>query len=220
METRLLLQDLAANLFNLETVALRTVLGLLRNPGRVCRDYVQGKRIRYVSPWRYFLSILTLTLLLNFLAGFDPTKMQPRPDFTPKQAAVQQLIGSFVVQKLDLILLAVLPIFIAAVRRLFGRRRANYAETSVFVLFVMAQVLLLGLPMIPLRSLSPGLVVVAKILLQVSLLTWAAKEFFGLSTLSSSLRSVAATAVYFLLVISMVTLFSLPRVLELMRTYG
>lgn len=49
------LSDVIDGIANLDSRILNTVIGLSLRPGLVARDYVQGRRVGYVSPARYAL---------------------------------------------------------------------------------------------------------------------------------------------------------------------
>lgn len=218
LQLRELPGQIADTLFNFDGRVPRTVLGLLREPGRVCRDYVEGRRVRYVEPFRYCVTILAIVILVNVSTGFDGAGIGAEPEeLSGVQQEARRLAVSMVMRHFDWILFAVLPIFILVVRRFFGRRRYNYAEVGVFVLYLTAQIMLYGLFLVPLRVVSVPIAAGLKILMQIGLLAWAGRTFFDLSSLSSLARSVAATLVYYLLVVAVIVLFVLPRILPLLR---
>lgn len=215
--TRDTLRDVVGNLFQLDSKILRTVVGLTRHPGRVCAEYVEGHRVRYVAPFKYFLVSVTLMILANLLSGFDPMKVAG--DGGSEQArAIQQAVASFALKHLDLAILIALPFFVAAVRLVFRGSGHTYAEVSVFVLFLLGHVSLLGLVFSPLRAVSPVLGLAPKLVLQVALLSWASVHFFRVSVLSSVLRNLLLLGVYFFLMVMSILVLSLPGILAVVQT--
>ncbi len=51
-----------------------TVKDLLFKPGRITRNYVDGKRLKYTNPFRFFLSVSIVYFLLSSLINFFDTK--------------------------------------------------------------------------------------------------------------------------------------------------
>lgn len=64
-----LVSDAFGDLFELDSRLWRTMLPLLIRPGLLTRDYLQGRRARYMPPFRMYL---VLSLLFFLIAFFDP----------------------------------------------------------------------------------------------------------------------------------------------------
>ena len=64
-----LLRDAFGDLFELDSRLWRTMIPLLRRPGLLTMDYLQGRRARYMPPFRMYL---VLSLLFFLIAFFDP----------------------------------------------------------------------------------------------------------------------------------------------------
>lgn len=47
--------DLLDNLFSYDSRVYRTLVPLMTKPGFVCREYLAGKRVRYLPPFRLYL---------------------------------------------------------------------------------------------------------------------------------------------------------------------
>ncbi|TXD50443.1 DUF3667 domain-containing protein [Polaribacter sp. IC066] len=58
-------------LFSFEAKFWNTIVPLLVNPGKVSRDYIDGKRQRYSNPFRFYL---TVSILFFLIIGFTKTK--------------------------------------------------------------------------------------------------------------------------------------------------
>ena len=217
LATRDTLRDIVGNLFQLDSKILRTVVGLTRNPGLVCADYVAGKRVRYVAPFKYFLVSVTLMILVNLATGFDPVQVAGEGG-SERAREMQRAVASFALQHLDLAILIALPFYVAAVRWVFRGAGYTYAEVSVFVLFVIGHVSLLGLVFGPLRAVSPMLGVAPKLVLQVVFFSWASIRFFRVSAVSSVLRNLFLLGVYFVLMVFSILFLSLPDLLAVIET--
>jgi len=64
-----LVRDAVGDLFELDSRLWQTIVPLLFRPGKLTRDYLEGKRARYMPPFRMYL---VLSLLFFVIAFFDP----------------------------------------------------------------------------------------------------------------------------------------------------
>lgn len=66
---RFLLADFTGNLFAFDTRFWKSLKALTIKPGRLTKDFIQGKRARYMSPFRFyiFVSFLFLFIFSGFL---------------------------------------------------------------------------------------------------------------------------------------------------------
>ena len=66
-----LLRDAFGDLFELDSRLWQTLLPLLARPGHLTADYLQGRRARYMPPFRMYL---VLSLLFFVVAFYDPAE--------------------------------------------------------------------------------------------------------------------------------------------------
>ncbi len=64
-----LLRDAFGDLLELDSRLWRTLVPLIIRPGKLTHDYLQGRRVRYMPPFRMYL---VLSLLFFLVAFFDP----------------------------------------------------------------------------------------------------------------------------------------------------
>ena len=88
-----LLQDAFGDLFEIDSRLWRTVIPLLVRPGRLTLDYLEGRRARYMPPFRMYL---VLSVVFFVIAFFDPEDdlsllFEPGPEPTPEEIAEQEL---------------------------------------------------------------------------------------------------------------------------------
>lgn len=225
LRVKQILGDAVAQLFNLDSKVPRTVIGLARDPGRVVREYVDGRRTSYVSPLRYCLIVVAAMLVLYVALDInvvDVTVTSSDPD-----ADVQQQIDELRIEvvrivnaRLNLVIFLALPLLGLVIRWLFRRSGRNYAECMAYVFYAMGQVFLLGIPFGLLRPVAPQASVILRVLLQVGYLTWAAVSFFREPLWRVVLRVSVATFLYMVAVGLAVAALAGPRVLELIRQAG
>jgi hypothetical protein len=174
LELRTLVSEVVDALTNLDTRVLRTVGELTIDPGRVGREYLVGRRIPYVHPFKYALATFALAILVQqgllHLHG------------APSDPQVSRLV-EFSLSWGQAINFAVMPVFALCLYGLFaGPPRASgvlgaprmleWIEDYVLVLFGFGHVALLQALLTPF---VPYMGVVAPILfmvLPIAYLTW------------------------------------------------
>ena len=65
-------QDLIDALFSVNAPLFVTLKGLIRNPGKLFRNYLSGQRKKYYRPVAFFILTTVLYILIRALIGFDP----------------------------------------------------------------------------------------------------------------------------------------------------
>jgi len=78
-------------LLELDSRLWRTVVPLLIRPGQLTRDYLEGRRARYMPPFRTYL---VLSVVFFVVAFFDPQEfsefLSPEPEPTEEEIAARQ----------------------------------------------------------------------------------------------------------------------------------
>jgi hypothetical protein len=87
-----LLSEAFGDLFELDSRLWRTLIPLLVRPGRLTRDYLEGRRARYMPPFRMYL---VLSVVFFVVAFFDPKDdlsllFEPEPEPTAEEIAAQE----------------------------------------------------------------------------------------------------------------------------------
>ena len=67
-------QEFAGSIFNYDSRFRFTIKDLLFKPGTITRNYVEGKRLTYANPFRFYLSVSILFFLLSGLLEFFENK--------------------------------------------------------------------------------------------------------------------------------------------------
>jgi len=97
-----LLRDAFGDLFELDSRLWRTMTPLLLRPGALTRDYLEGRRARYMPPFRMYL---VLSLVFFVIAFFDPREelailYEPAEETNPELAAEKKAQEEEVTQEL------------------------------------------------------------------------------------------------------------------------
>jgi Protein of unknown function (DUF3667) len=114
--------DIVDGVTNLESRILRTAIDLTRRPGRMARDYVEGRRAYYVSPTRYAIGTCALWLLTV--------------------SANREAAAIWYVEYGQLINLASLPVMAWLMYVAFLGSSRNYAEHLAYMFFISGHVFL------------------------------------------------------------------------------
>ena len=87
-----LLQDAFGDLFELDSRLWKTLTPLLIRPGRLTRDYLEGKRARYMPPFRMYLVLSVVFFVVAFFNPQDDLSLlfEPEPAPTPEETAKQR----------------------------------------------------------------------------------------------------------------------------------
>ena len=86
-----LIRDGFGDLLDIDSRLWRTLIPLLIRPGQLTLDYLQGRRARYMPPFRMYL---VLSVVFFVIAFFDPRDdlsllFEPEPEPTPEEQAEQ-----------------------------------------------------------------------------------------------------------------------------------
>ncbi len=82
-----LISDAFGDLLEFDSRLWRTLIPLLARPGQLTRDYLEGRRARYMPPFRMYL---VLSVIFFVVAFFDPRDdlsllFEPEPEPTPEE---------------------------------------------------------------------------------------------------------------------------------------
>jgi len=86
------MQDAFGDLFEIDSRLWRTLIPLLVRPGKLTLDYLEGRRARYMPPFRMYL---VLSVIFFVIAFFDPEDdlsllFEPQPQPSPEEVVAQQ----------------------------------------------------------------------------------------------------------------------------------
>jgi Protein of unknown function (DUF3667) len=177
-------QQVAHTVLNLDRGILFTALELTRRPGDAVRDYVQGRRVRYTSPVKYFVLCVALTTFASTQLGVVDELAAGMVHGMGNGApvTVEQASG-FMSRWMTLFMALGVPFTAAVTRLLFRRAGMNYAEHLVLNLFLYAhQSLALALTLLAATFLEPvqGALTVGWMVLAAAHFAWSCTRFFAM----------------------------------------
>jgi hypothetical protein len=132
-------RDLMHSFVNVERSAFAFAGALVFRPGRLAREYVDGKRRRYYGPFATLAVLVGATALAIDLSGFQVLA----------QDGLAAGPEGFLQRHFNLVLLAQLPLLGALCALLFRRAHLNWCEHMVpvaYALGIRAVVIALGIP--------------------------------------------------------------------------
>ena len=66
------LKELLTGFFSFDTRTLNTIYSLIDRPGKVTKEYIAGKRMRYVNPFQLYLHVtIVFFLITSILSNYD-----------------------------------------------------------------------------------------------------------------------------------------------------
>ena len=174
--------QVAHDVLNLDRGILFTAMELTRRPGDAIRAYVDGKRVRYTGPVKYFILTVALTTFATTQLGIvdeiaegmfhEAGRAAP---MTPAQAS------AFMSRWMTMFMAMGVPFTAAVTHRLFKRSEMTYAEHLALNLYSYGhQCLGLVLALLIGTALQPmeGVLVTSWMLASAGYFAWTCTRFF------------------------------------------
>lgn len=137
------------SIFNLDRGFLYTSLAVLRKPGTVIKDMLNGITIRYSHPFRFIFIWASLAAIFGVAAGtYSDTSiavneaMGVNEEQLKNTKKIQETIGSY----MSFIIMAMIPFYSLGSYWLFKSKRFNYAEHLVINSYAFGSSTMLGIP--------------------------------------------------------------------------
>lgn len=187
---RLRVRDIAGNcaevLLDIESPLTATLIGLIRDPGRVCLDYVNGRRKRYINPFAFLLVAVTAQVILSAILRWTGSTVSTpgEPDALPDEA-------------LNFVLFAMIVPLAFLWTKLFPLSDRNFAENYVLGLYLLGSVAWLELVLLPVTflAISETILALALPIVWLTVATWAGTVFYSMPWYSVLWRMLASTTV-------------------------
>ncbi len=192
---RLQVRDIAANcaaaLTDVESPLPATLTGLFRSPGRVCLDYIHGRRKRYMNPFAFLLVAVTAQIILSAVLRWTGW-IVPTPD---ESDAIPD-------EALNGVLFAVVVPLAFLWTSLFAVSNRTFAENYVLGLYVLGQFAWLELALLPLTTITvaDSILLIVYPTVWLIMATWAGAIFYSMNWYSVLWRMVASSAATFIIV--------------------
>lgn len=144
---RNLVDDVKTQILEWNLPWLLTLREALLRPGQACRQYVDGKRVKFVNPLKYVVYLLTAILIvLNAL----PRRYHVVPDLslrvdeTTATIRDQPALAAWLTANPVALTLLLAPVIALVLRLLYSRDRYNNTEIVCWLFYVIGNALLLA----------------------------------------------------------------------------
>ncbi|MBX2844587.1 MAG: DUF3667 domain-containing protein [Saprospiraceae bacterium] len=206
IQGRLNIKEATVEIFDLLTNVDKgiwfTIVQLLKNPGKVVQEYIQGKRKKYFAPFKLLLLSTTVSVVVE---TFITKRLLHQETQLPENA---NLLDRIFTDYASLGTLVLVPVLALAFFILFRKQRFNFTESLVFSAYIMSVinlfVLVIYSPMLLIaKGDLPSLLVAEFIII---ILIW-----FGITTFQGkkwkvALKSVLALFLFILILAILVSL--------------
>jgi len=129
---------------SLDVPWFRTVIDLLRFPGRVAAAYVAGRRRHYMGPLRFnLINAALLMALIHFIGGENPEVPKNFKKFGESASDAFALFLHWNNTYLQVIYVLSLPLLALAMRVVFWRSNRNVMEHYILGLYTFAEIYLI-----------------------------------------------------------------------------
>ena len=122
--------------FSLEGPLLSTIWLLIKNPGKLFREFVEGKRKPYYKPVSFFVLLSAIYIIVRAIINFDPLAgTDPSKSDAPEAAKAGIDAARFMVNNINYIMFF-LAFSIGLSFKLFFRKRYSLAEYTAMGFYV------------------------------------------------------------------------------------
>jgi hypothetical protein len=186
-------RDLAGDVFDLDSRALRSLRLLVARPGFLTLEQLQGRRRPYIGALKMYLVVFAVTLFAtSFMPDGASTGTQSKDGVSrlylrvvhvlavrrhATDAAMKKTLEQVTAQHVSWLSLLIPLIFATFLYAMFGRRRRMFGEHLMFATHFATVNFLVGLVIIPLQlvvmRVNPSLGVATSALALIPLMIWA-----------------------------------------------
>lgn len=176
------LHDALYYVFSLSSPLSTTFKGLMINPGKVGRAYIEGKRKKYYTPIKYFILCSAIYFLTVKITGIDP-------DAEYTSEIIRKNANYFV--------FILVPLFALISKLFFFKQKYHYAEYLAYSFFLCGHYILLSTLYIPVMYFFPSAGMWSNI--TIIYLVWGLISFHSGNLLKKIFLSILTTAVSYIL---------------------
>lgn len=137
----------ASVLFSFEGPFLLTLSELFKNPGKVAREYIEGKRVHYYKPLSFFVVMTAVYLILRSAVDYNPLEGRVAEDPNIEDPTIRFLMveaTKYMVAHINNILFT-LVIGYATTAKLLFWKKYNWSEFAVPAFYLCGMYMIIGM---------------------------------------------------------------------------
>ncbi|MFC2104972.1 DUF3667 domain-containing protein [Bacteroidota bacterium] len=149
---RIFIIDAIESAFNLENGFFFTIQQLLKNPGKVLIEYLNGRTKDYYNPIIFLILLVGLSALITVMSNSFDNSIQYTTDLTNNITELPKVqdpfvikIQSFLKSYLNVFMILFVPFYTIGFRLLFSRSKLYYTEHLIINCYAFGTVTLIGI---------------------------------------------------------------------------
>ena len=194
---RRIFDNLVFVLLNVDRGLFHTLKELTFRPGKVVRDYLQGRTKIYFNPFSFLILAVTITVILNVGTGIYDQQLEQLnetmlADKNQEQLQVRATMQAYIKKFLNILILLMLPGIALMSFWVTHKKGYSLAEHFVVNCYYYGYTLFLSLLIIPFQIalyISPITFFNIGMILTTIYLAWAYKDWLGYTTFGALTRS-------------------------------
>jgi hypothetical protein len=199
LNIRHIFHDIIHAFLHADSSIFRLFIDLIKKPGVIIREYVEGKRKKYFNPFAYLVLVVGLATLA--VTKFGILNFSAR--------GVRNPVSDFMNQHYNLIIFLSMPFLAFFTWLMFRKRGLNFAESLVFATYLSGErAVLFTFTIAPALYFFPGLygyVLGIYIFLWCSYYGWAAMQFYQQKTFKTFILGFLVTVFTQILTTAVIT---------------
>ena len=172
------LHDALYYVFSLSSPFTTTFKGLMTNPGKVGREYIEGKRKKYYTPIKYFILCSAVYFITVKITGIDPDA---------------EYTSEIIRKNANYLVFILVPLFALFSKLFFRKQGYSYAEYLAFSFLLIGHYILLSTLYIPVMYFAPQAGLWSNI--TIIYLVWGLISFHSGNLWKRVILSILATAI-------------------------
>lgn len=208
LEVKSIVHDVVHGIWHWENSVLKTLLSLLKNPGRTVKDYIAGKRKSFVKPFSYFISIQTIFVIVfhrmseNYFAFLNVKTTGTNESAPFNVSEIQHLVSQYINY-----LNYFMPVIFALYFYLFFRKKTgvNYAESLAISLYWVGTTLIFSIVLMLLSFLEMR-IWNARFIVSLGFYIFAIIKFSEVSIVKGILKGIALSTLSYITFVLSVTI--------------
>lgn len=207
---RELYRTLQRGILEFKSPFLVTLWLLTIKPGMVCREYIEGKRVKYFNPARYTFWLITLTVII--CAYFDTPLINPELFFSEssdkEQNELQTLLYNFYQSGLLYFTFGYALLNAVSIKLLFRRHQNKLSELYILGLLPMANAMILAVILVFTGYYNTGEGQLFYSVSYVLYMCYSITTFYGKPKILNAFKSLIATLLSFILFALVIGVFA------------